>query len=332
MNNKHLTNGQKEEIKNYYLAGHSYRDIHKKYGYANATISRVVKGLRSHKDGIRLARKQGKYKITEEGRKKLSEAGKRSTKNSSKMWTKPEREFKKILNNIGYGVKFTEDVKSIFSVDDDKSNVVVYFQYPIQRYICDYVIPSQKIIFRIMGDYWHANPNLYNRDNKDSLTKPQRFNIVRDVNKKIFLEKHGWTVLDIWESDIYWRKEYVIKAIGAVGSMFDLHSKGPQFEPGIAYSDEEWSDKLKKIWFKKPKIKKVVQKQCPTCDVLFKVQKVGTKKEQKYCSGKCYNLKRRKVADRPSEEQLMQEVADTNYCEVGRKYGVSDNCIRKWLK
>lgn len=40
----------------------------------------------------------------------------------------------------------------------------------------------------------------------------------------------------------------------------------------------------------------------------------------------------KKVKDRPSKEQLLKEIEETNYCAVGRKYGVSDNCIRKWLK
>lgn len=40
----------------------------------------------------------------------------------------------------------------------------------------------------------------------------------------------------------------------------------------------------------------------------------------------------RKVKDRPSKEQLLKEIEETNYCAVGRKYSVSDNAIRKWLK
>lgn len=40
----------------------------------------------------------------------------------------------------------------------------------------------------------------------------------------------------------------------------------------------------------------------------------------------------RKVKDRPPYEQLKREIEETNYSAVGRKYGVSDNSIRKWLK
>jgi hypothetical protein len=39
----------------------------------------------------------------------------------------------------------------------------------------------------------------------------------------------------------------------------------------------------------------------------------------------------RKV-QRPPYEQLMADLAATNFCAVGRKYGVSDNAVRKWVR
>jgi hypothetical protein len=61
---------------------------------------------------------------------------------------------------------------------------------------------------------------------------------------------------------------------------------------------------------------------------------------QRYCSRACGShdpgppgtrLSRRKV-DRPPYEQLMAELAASNYSAVGRKYGVSDNAVRKWVR
>lgn len=49
------------------------------------------------------------------------------------------------------------------------------------------------------------------------------------------------------------------------------------------------------------------------------------------CRG-CTNSDQRKVLERPSREQLLREISESNFCEVGRRYGVSDNAIRKWLK
>jgi hypothetical protein len=36
--------------------------------------------------------------------------------------------------------------------------------------------------------------------------------------------------------------------------------------------------------------------------------------------------------ERPPYEQLLAELAVSSYLAVGRKYGVSDNAIRKWVR
>jgi transposase-like protein len=36
--------------------------------------------------------------------------------------------------------------------------------------------------------------------------------------------------------------------------------------------------------------------------------------------------------ERPTYEQLVAEVAELGWSAVGRKYGVSDNAVRKWVK
>jgi hypothetical protein len=40
---------------------------------------------------------------------------------------------------------------------------------------------------------------------------------------------------------------------------------------------------------------------------------------------------RRKV-ERPPHEVLMRELAGTSHSAVGRRYGVSDNAVRKWVR
>ncbi|MEA2192239.1 MAG: hypothetical protein QOI73_2360 [Solirubrobacteraceae bacterium] len=35
---------------------------------------------------------------------------------------------------------------------------------------------------------------------------------------------------------------------------------------------------------------------------------------------------------RPPHDQLLREIAATSYSAVGRKYGVSDNAVRKWVR
>jgi hypothetical protein len=59
-----------------------------------------------------------------------------------------------------------------------------------------------------------------------------------------------------------------------------------------------------------------------------------------YCSLKCAGKSpaRKKPrphlrrVERPPYDQLKREIAEGGYCAVGRKYGVSDNAIRKWVR
>lgn len=76
---------------------------------------------------------------------------------------------------------------------------------------------------------------------------------------------------------------------------------------------------------KKPKPKKN-QKSCSVC--LGEVSKTNK-------SGLCLSCSQRKVVgriNRPDKETLLHEVKAVGYSATGRKYGVSDNAIRKWLK
>jgi len=57
-------------------------------------------------------------------------------------------------------------------------------------------------------------------------------------------------------------------------------------------------------------------------------------KKNKYSIGciKCSRESRRVLKDRPNKEQLYIDVYNLGYLATGRKYGVSDNAIRKWMK
>lgn len=46
---------------------------------------------------------------------------------------------------------------------------------------------------------------------------------------------------------------------------------------------------------------------------------------------KCAQLHSRKV-ERPNKEQLIEDVYSMSMVQIGKKYGVSDNAVRKWLK
>ena len=51
----------------------------------------------------------------------------------------------------------------------------------------------------------------------------------------------------------------------------------------------------------------------------------------KFCSKSCAQISRRKVI-RPSKDTLLKDVKQLGFVGTGRKYKVSDNAIRKWLR
>lgn len=87
-------------------------------------------------------------------------------------------------------------------------------------------------------------------------------------------------------------------------------------------------------------------RQCLRCEKTF----VPSYAKQRYCSHACgvrwdrSILRERRAGlrgvptpharkvERPPYEQLMAEIEATSYLAVGRKYGVSDNAVRKWVR
>jgi hypothetical protein len=52
-----------------------------------------------------------------------------------------------------------------------------------------------------------------------------------------------------------------------------------------------------------------------------------------YCSQKCSaSNQKRKVEVRPTKDELEKMMSELTWVEIGRRYAVSDNCIRKWAK
>jgi very-short-patch-repair endonuclease len=72
----------------------------------------------------------------------------------------------------------------------------------------------------------------------------------------------------------------------------------------------------------------------PVINILPNVNKcscgVEISKNSNLCTS-CFRLGSRKV-ERPSTIQLMEDISNLGYLGTGRKYGVSDNSIRKWIK
>lgn len=51
-----------------------------------------------------------------------------------------------------------------------------------------------------------------------------------------------------------------------------------------------------------------------------------------HCKGPREPRPERRKVERPSYEQLMDDVAEMSFVAIGRKYGVSDKAVRKWIR
>lgn len=77
------------------------------------------------------------------------------------------------------------------------------------------------------------------------------------------------------------------------------------------------------------------EQECQRCRNPF----VPKRRDQRYCSRECGYRGRRdqsqpraRKVDRPPLAQLLREVGALGFAATGRRYGVSDNAVRKWIR
>ena len=116
--------------------------------------------------------------------------------------------------------------------------------------------------------------------------------------RKEIIEKKGWKLYDIHYSKIY-DNDFIYSLIDLInGSDININL--------------DFSFTIKQ------------ENECECGNKIYKYNKSGK------CV-KCSNINNRKVI-RPDIETLEMDVKNLGYTGTGKKYGVSDNSIRKWLK
>lgn len=86
-------------------------------------------------------------------------------------------------------------------------NEKIFGYYSVDNYLVDY-----NLIIEVMGDYFHANPIMYN--NYNSLNKMQIKDVHRDKRKHTYISNyHKIEILYLWESDIKNNTEMCTKLI-----------------------------------------------------------------------------------------------------------------------
>jgi very-short-patch-repair endonuclease len=101
-----------------------------------------------------------------------------SAKKMSNKMTAPERVFAEMMNELG---------------------VVFETQKVLSNKIYDFYIPSKNMMVEIDGDYFHANPIIY--ESKD-LNKMQIRNVKNDKYKNTLAKGNGFELERVWEYDL----------------------------------------------------------------------------------------------------------------------------------
>lgn len=88
----------------------------------------------------------------------------------------------------------------------------IYFQKHYrskQKVVLDLALPRKKKAVFIDGDFWHGRTLervLERRGEDDFWALKLRRNIERDFQQRTLLEANGWSILQVWESDLMKKK------------------------------------------------------------------------------------------------------------------------------
>lgn len=128
-----------------------------------------------------------------------------------------------------------------------------------------------------------------------------------DMRRDVFSRQTGWTVIR------FTAKEFQANAGECIDNLISLIYKLDPTYP--IYDVERWLEIKPKL------IHGINRKQC--------ICGVPIDSRSNKCM-KCYTIDRH--ANTPAYTELLNDLSNMSYVAVGRKYGVSDNAIRKWIR
>ncbi len=80
-----------------------------------------------------------------------------------------------------------------------KIGIIYQKQFILNSVIYDFYVPSKNLLIEVDGDYYHANPLIY--EQKD-LNGMQKKNVIKDKFKTSLAIGLGYDLIRIWENDI----------------------------------------------------------------------------------------------------------------------------------
>ena len=118
-------------------------------------------------------------------------------------------------------------------------------------------------------------------------------------------------------------------SINEIASMFNVSFQTiSDINTGKTHIDNQLSYPLRERYASQRRVNRLDFQEITKC------KQCGSPLTSRGKTGLCFSCyqKTTRIIERPEPRQLAQEIIESSFCAVGRKYGVSDNAIRKWCK
>jgi G:T-mismatch repair DNA endonuclease (very short patch repair protein) len=136
----------------------------------------------------------------------------KSRKAIKKKWDNGEMEHaRKIMSDKLKETRKLGKIKSV--ITSKKENEIIKYikslgyssihSYKVDTKICDVYIPSLNLIIEYFGDYWHCNPERYDRNYFNEKKQKYAWELWEyDKNKLELIKSYGYNLEVIWEKDL----------------------------------------------------------------------------------------------------------------------------------
>jgi very-short-patch-repair endonuclease len=284
-----------------YRLGSNFTEIYTKYGLRSKHIlNRILNNAgikRSFSEAVKLGRTKFKFFHSEETKQKIRDRRLKFMKEN------PEKTAWR-QSNISYPEKIF--LSKIIDIGWDKKYLIVR-ERSFFPYFIDFSFELNKIAVEIDGSQ-HSNLDRIESDKK----------------KDDLLISNGWVVLRFSASKIQFEMDDCIEILRSF-----LNTGDPKF--GV-YSYHRYKKISKSEIFikkrgrtKRPSSEKKSNRKLKLNIEYEPFQHSITKKTYQY------SLSQRRVS-RPDLNTLLEDIKIYGYRGTGRKYEVSDSCVRKWIK
>jgi very-short-patch-repair endonuclease/transposase-like protein len=307
-----------ESMQKFYDDGNTVSEVSKTFGISERQLYKLSKKgilkFRSSSERLKLILRNNPRKHTEESKKKISRSRIKYLKEN------PDK-VPYLLNHSSKESYPEIYFRELFLIE----NIEVESKFRVGLYELDFCIPSKKIDIEIDGEQHYYDDKI-----KES-----------DLRRNNFLIENGWDVIRIRWKD--YKKLSLEERTNFIGDLRKFILNISSLKPSI---DIKKNKKGYDLCFCGG-CKTIKSKLCRSCRPKKSNPPNRVKNKKKYfsfcqyCLSKCSNgrnccqscakIKNRKV-ERPPYNELVLEIENNGYVKTGKKYGVSDNSIRKWIK